>query len=505
MSVIQPITTEASRAEQIAAITRQFRRRHRAALSSVFLLDLTISGLFAVIVDRPASVWVAIACSALVFGAGGMLGSQLLTRALRSDVSLDQLDVALQGLPARSALLSWALCCLYGLLAFQLGVFFPESLPAEALPTSLGYAAGIWYTTVYALLYGFYAHFFCADLVVRWRRDVQTIAPLKRVAQPTTLFRQLAPVFVFMTLMPGSMTTLDLTLFRPVRALQGLSIEGSLLLDLVASLWVIGISLYFVSRALGRPIAALAAAQAKLEGGDLVVRAPVLADNELGHLAESFNDMVKGLAERATLQEAFERFVDPHVMASILQDGGMQSIVREATIMFTDIAGFTAWAEALTPEIAFEQLNDYFSELTGIIRFHGGIVNNFIGDGVVALFNVPAEQADHAIAAVRAAMAIRAVMHQRRLAGRFAPQTRIGIHTGPVQAGVIGDQYRRSFAVYGDAVNIAARLEQLNKELGTDILMSGQTAAQLGQGWYPDKMGEVILRGRSAPVEVLAI
>jgi class 3 adenylate cyclase len=282
-----------------------------------------------------------------------------------------------------------------------------------------------------------------------------------------------------------------------------LDVQKSLILDLVATLWVIAISLFFVSRALGLPIAALAAAQRRLEGGDLSSRAEVMADNELGQLAISFNTMALELGERAGLRRAFEQFVDPHVLASILHEGGLAPISRDATIMFTDIASFTGWAEALSPAEAFEQLNDYFIELTGLIRFHGGTVNNFVGDGVVALFNLPRLQNDHAGAALRAALAVRNRMRERRENGQFGPITRIGIHTGAVYAGIIGDAVRRSFSVYGDAVNIAARLEQLNKEFNTDILLSRQTAELIDNKLALTKIGEFSLRGRVGKIDVL--
>jgi class 3 adenylate cyclase len=474
-------------------------------MASIFLLDLSITGMFNLMVGRPSRIWVALACELVILAGGGALASALLMQQLRRHSgNLDRITRALNVLPAQSALCCWLLCAIYCAVAFRLGVFFPSAEAADAIPPTLRYLSGFWFTAIYAVLYGFYAHFLCADLLVRWRRRVN-FGQRVEAGNTQHLLRQIAPIFGFLTLVPASMITLDLSVFRPVRMAQGLTVETSLFLDLIAIIWVIAISLFFVSRALTLPIAALMDAQARLMGGDLSTRAPIIADNELGQLASSFNDMAKGLAERATVRQAFERFVDPHVLASILDEQATLPIARDATILFTDIASFTTWAEALTPAATFEQLNDYFAELTSLIRFHGGTVNNFVGDGIVALFNLPTEQADHAGAATRAALAIRDRMAQRRSEGRFGPVTRIGIHTGPVQAGVIGDEMRRTFAVYGDAVNIAARLEQLNKDYGTDILLSRQTADLLESHWSVRKIGEVTLRGRSGRVEILTI
>jgi class 3 adenylate cyclase len=365
-----------------------------------------------------------------------------------------------------------------------MGVFFPNDAAVETIPTPLRLLAGLWFTAIYSVLYGFYVHFLCADQLVRWRLRVNFSEQILGRGSAQQLARQIGPIFGFLTLLPASMIALDLSAFRPVR---------------------IAISLFFVSRSLTLPIATLMRAQSRLRGGDLSARVPILTDNELGQLAVSFNEMAIGLAERATVREAFARFVDPHVLASILKEQDALPISREATILFTDIASFTSWAESLTPESTFEQLNDYFIELTSLIRFHGGTVNNFVGDGIVALFNLPVEQHDHAGAAVRAALAIRARMSQRRAEGKFGPVTRIGINTGPVQAGVIGDEKRRTFAVYGDAVNIAARLEQLNKEFSTDILISSQTAELLEHDLPVRQIGDVTLRGRSGRVAVMTL
>jgi class 3 adenylate cyclase len=485
---------------------KRLANEHLLGMASVFLLDLSITGVFNIFAGRSSRIGIALLCELIILGGGGALASKALFWRLRRQwENAATITHDINSLPVLSALACWILSGLYCATAFRLGVYFPDEAAVESIPAPLRYLAGVWFSAIYAVLYGFYVHFLVADMVVRWRLRTNCSQQLEELGTSQQLTRQIATIFGFLPLLPASMIALDLSAFRPVRVAQGLTVETSLFLDLIAIIWVIAVSLFFVSRALRLPVAALMAAQRRLMEGDLSARVPILADNELGQLAASFNDMAKGLTERAKIGEAFERFVDPHVLASILNEHVTLPISRDATILFTDIAGFTSWAESLTPESTFQQLNDYFIELTSLIRFHGGTVNNFVGDGIVALFNLPTPQHNHAEAAINAALAIRARMAQRRQEGKFGPTTRIGINTGPVQAGVLGDEMRRTFAVYGDAVNIAARLEQLSKDFNTDILISGNTAKLLQASWPLRKVGEVKLRGRIGHVEVMTL
>jgi len=208
--------------------------------------------------------------------------------------------------------------------------------------------------------------------------------------------------------------------------------------------------------------------------------------------------------DRATLSGIFGRFVPEAVVnAMVVGRGALAPVEREATVLFADIAGFTAMTQRLGAARTVEILNVYFDEVTRIIGAHNGIVTQFQGDGVLATFNVPVEDANHAHNAFQAAEEILACVAARKYAGERI-QVRIGLNTGPVVAGNVGGGGRQSYTVHGDAVNLAARLEALCKEYGTSLLASATIAKAL-----PDvglrSVGEIAVRGVAERVSVFAM
>jgi class 3 adenylate cyclase len=256
-----------------------------------------------------------------------------------------------------------------------------------------------------------------------------------------------------------------------------------------------------------RPVHQLAAGFDAVREGDLEQRLPVVSDDELGGLCRPFNEMVDGLRERRRIEDMFGKYVTPSVAARLIDrgdDGRIAGETRTATILFTDIAGFAALGERLSPERTIRLLNEYFDLVAGPIQQHGGTILGFIGDGVHAAFNLPAERADHAEGALAAALEIERALAGHAFPGGHTLATRIGIHTGPVVAGSVGANDRLSYTVYGDAVNVAARLERLNKELGTQILASDATV-RLAEQRAPElarfrRLKPVRLRGRAGEI-----
>jgi class 3 adenylate cyclase len=208
--------------------------------------------------------------------------------------------------------------------------------------------------------------------------------------------------------------------------------------------------------------------------------------------------------DRASLSGLFGRFVPRAVVnAMIAGRGTLAPIEREATVLFADIAGFTAMTERAGASRAVEILNAYFEEVTRIIGEHNGIVTQFQGDGVLATFNVPAEDEKHASNAFDAACAILDRVAERDFAGQRL-RVRIGVNTGPLVAGNVGGGGRQSYTVYGSTVNLAARLEALCKELGASLLLSGTTAKALPHARLV-AVGDIAVRGLSEPVPVFSI
>lgn len=279
--------------------------------------------------------------------------------------------------------------------------------------------------------------------------------------------------------------------------------------DVAVALMGVALTAYFITRSMLRPIRILTGAMAKVAEGDLGQRVPVTSNDEVGALTGQFNYMVEGLRERERIRETFGRYVDESVASTILRregEGVLAGEMREATVLFTDIAGFTTIAEHLAPDELIVALNEYLETVLAPIRAHGGVVNTFIGDGLFASFNMPLACEDHAGAAVRAALDIQRAVNSRTFGDiGMAFATRIGISTGGVIGGSVGAGQRMSFTLLGDTVNLASRLEELNKQHGTRILVSGSTCQACGDEFAFDALGSVVVRGRSDVVAIFSI
>lgn len=178
-----------------------------------------------------------------------------------------------------------------------------------------------------------------------------------------------------------------------------------------------------------------------------------------------------------------------------------QGEVREATILFTDIEGFTTVSETLTPTELIATLNEYFAVVTKPIIEHGGVINQFQGDAILATFNIPETLPDHAAEALRAALAIQADLRGRRFGSGFELRSRVGINSGEIVGGLVGTGDRLGYTVHGDQVNLAARLEQMNKEYGTRIIVSERVRELAGPSQFHfRKLGTTTVRGRKTPV-----
>ena len=271
---------------------------------------------------------------------------------------------------------------------------------------------------------------------------------------------------------------------------DGERLQAEILVDVESAMLGVAISAFFIGRSLLRPFGTLSRAMTEVAGGKLDIQVPVTSNDEVGELTGQFNTMVEGLREREQIRETFGRYVDESVASTILRrqgEGTLAGETGEATILFTDIAGFTTIAEYLAPHELVAALNDYLETVLAPIRAHGGVVNTFIGDGLFASFNMPLaceEPCRRGGAGGHRHPARRRQPHLRR-PGRGA-RHRIGISTGHVIGGSVGAGQRLSFTLLGDTVNLAARLEELNKHYGTRILVSQSTREACGDGFVFD-------------------
>ena len=259
-------------------------------------------------------------------------------------------------------------------------------------------------------------------------------------------------------------------------------------------------------RRLSRPVQLLARAAESVRAGDLdaVPALPTSRVRELDSALRSFRQMVDGLRERQLMRDVLGRFVPESVARTLLAGGGtLPAQEAEATLLFCDIADFTRLTERIGPGGIMALLNEYFEAMVAVLERHGGIVTQFQGDAILATFNVPLPDPDHAAKALRAALAMQQVVRSRRFAGETLA-CRIGINTGPVVAGAVGAKGRLSYTVHGDAVNLAARLEDLNKAHGTSVLVAGETVSRV-QGFRLRPVGDLTVRGQSHPVRVFEL
>ncbi|MEP3279045.1 MAG: adenylate/guanylate cyclase domain-containing protein [Stappiaceae bacterium] len=285
------------------------------------------------------------------------------------------------------------------------------------------------------------------------------------------------------------------------RSLQNVTIAGALVLGVAVIL------VFFLGRAIGRPINRLAKAALAVRELDLehVERLPRSSFRELDEANRAFN-----AASGALL--AFARYV-PRDLVNTLISSDFSALekteLREMTILFTDIAGFTGTAAAMSAEETADFLNHHFEELTSCISQTQGTIDKYVGDGIMAFWGAPSVQHDHAQRAADAIGLITKKIRQSNELNNNQIRVRIGVHTGKVVVGNIGSQQRMNYTVIGDAVNVAARLQELGKEVDQDAdviaLGSEETIERLQGNRQTSAIGQYLLRGRDRKTTVYRI
>lgn len=216
--------------------------------------------------------------------------------------------------------------------------------------------------------------------------------------------------------------------------------------------------------------------------------------------------------EKRQVKRLFSRYVPKDVYEQLIADpdraalGGRR---RTMTVLFSDVRGFTAMSEKATPEEVVRQLNEYFSRMVDVLFAHRGTLDKFVGDMVMGLFGAPLDDPDHAEHAVQAALAMTRALDDLNqhwaAAGRPVLDIGIGISTGEMVAGNIGSSAIMSYTVIGDTVNLGARLESLNKDYGTRVIISEATYAALKGRYDIRPLGEVVVKGKSRPVAIYEV
>lgn len=486
--------------------------RFYLSMLSVMLLDAAFTASFAVLSGHVEVLPRAVLANVAVLGVANLAGAVILFRPiarwLAGRGSLAECRRAVLTLPARATGWTAIVSVAYGMTAFSLGIFTPnpEMFAGDTVPLATRAFMFAWFLFAYAVYMTFIVYFAVSDVAARLRHEIFRREGVVLATDRGRLLHKLVIVFAVVAVMPAALVFLDLLFFMEVRRQQDLTIEGVVALDMVCALIAAGLSLIFVTRNLTKPIDRLMESVRRVRGGDLKATLPVTTNDELGVLTANFNEMVAGLEDRDFLRDTFGRYVSDDVAAAILRDRGrLAGETGLATVMFTDIEDFSEAATRMEPRAVMEMLNDYMTLIAGPIERNKGVINNFIGDAVLATFNLPATDPDHAANAVRCAMEIQRLLDSRRFAGGVRLNTRIGINTGIVVAGSVGPPSRLAFTVLGKEVNVAARLEALNKAHGTRILISAETVRLCGDGFPFLRVGVETVKGQPDPVTVFTV
>lgn len=277
-----------------------------------------------------------------------------------------------------------------------------------------------------------------------------------------------------------------------------------LLVSISLGIWIAG--------SVSKPVLQLAEGATKIEQGDYEYRVNTTRRDEIGRLATAFNNMSQGLAERDRVRSLLGKVVSPAIATELLSKeitlGGEE---RKVTILFSDIRNFTTMCERLKPEEMLDVLNLYFTRMSAIVEAHGGVVDKYVGDAIMALFGAPLSHPDDADRALAAGLdmcdALDKLNERWQSEGRPAVGMGIGINTDLVIAGNMGSQTRLNYTVIGDGVNLASRLESLTKtpEYKARIIVGTSTLAEARGKYHTRPLGEVMVKGKHTSVAIYAL
>lgn len=494
----------ASSITEPAAAAPSLAIRYYMAMAVPFAIDVATSAVYSVINGQPLVLLPMAAVSAAFLVVGVGVGAFLLFRPVQrfmaGDLAFPAIEHRLATLPWSSAVL---VACLYApmmalrLLSPRMGITFGATIE---IATWIDTAATFLVITAFNVVL---TYFIVSAYLDRLCGYFFLSRGVNLATFPGIFGRKIGLAILFVSFAAMTLLAGDIASYSGDRLIR----EATM--DVVGSVAGIAIIYYWIAQALTAPIARLDYGMRHVAAGDLAVRLPVTSDDEVGRATSGFNQMVEGLAERQYLRDTFGKYVSESVAAAILADqasgGRVADTLAEATLMFTDIEGFTALSERLAPPEVARILNIYYATVVPVIHRYRGVVNNCIGDGLFASFNLPLPQTDHAAAAMRAALDI-----QRALAGAAFPagidvRTRIGINTGPVVGVTIGTADWLSYTLLGDAVNIASRVEQLNKQLASSILATESTVRAAGDGFRCTCLGPTDVRGHRGDVVVYRV
>jgi adenylate cyclase len=279
----------------------------------------------------------------------------------------------------------------------------------------------------------------------------------------------------------------------------------TIIILLLGALLSLGLSMYF-----SRPILTLRESAEILGTGDFRHRVRITRNDELGDLGVAFNRMSEGLEEREVIRDTFGKYVSPEIRDEILSGRiPLDGEKRVGSLLFSDLRDFTPYVEKNAPEEVIRGMRAYFTAMQEAISLHGGLVLQYVGDEIEAVFGLPLLDEDHAEKAVKAALEMKkslaALNRERSEQGLGTFRHGIGIHTGEVLAGNSGSNDRPTYTLIGDTVNLASRIQGLTKEVKCDILASEETVKRLSGPFELKEESPMQVKGYSRPVVVYQV
>ncbi|MEN8247232.1 MAG: adenylate/guanylate cyclase domain-containing protein [Thermodesulfobacteriota bacterium] len=424
---------------------------------------------------------------------------------------------ALHYVPVMTAatLLGWLMA------SFIFGMFMPIIMTAffgmpEMSPTeSMRIFFGIFF--VGGSITGLFVYFSTENI---WRKTLPRFFPQGDLSQVQGAFRlhvktRLVVVFLVISLIP--LMVLGISAYTKASILltadpeSGSLIISALLVQIIfitaiGALTALLLSL-IVSKSVSKPIREMESAMQEVAQGNLDVKITIVSNDEIGALGEGFNSMINGLKESETIKESFGKYISEEVRDEILSgkvplDGEM----KRATLLFSDLRDFTPFVESTHPKQVVAIMNQYFSEMARAIKEHQGLILQFVGDEIEAVFGAPVPYDDHPDMAIRAALDMQkrlTALNEKLSAQNVKPLRHgIGIHTGAVLAGIIGSKERSSYALVGDTVNLASRIQGLTKDFSCEMILS-QTTHDLVTGAYEmEPLSAMQVKGKSREVMI---
>jgi adenylate cyclase len=285
------------------------------------------------------------------------------------------------------------------------------------------------------------------------------------------------------------------------------TLKWKFILGAVAGLGTLALVILFVSRLIVNPVKSLISGVQEISRGNYAHRIEKTTPDEIGYLTNQFNLMAQGLQEREFIRDTFGRFVSPDVANRVLETNpSLGGELCQAVILFSDLRGFTTFSEHLPPETVVTHLNSYFSQMDSCIQRHGGWINKYLGDGLLAIFGAPVSLENPYESAVKAALDMQEALLDFNKRQNVECRMGVGIHAGEIVIGNIGSQARMEYTCIGDTVNTSARIEELTGRYHIPILMSSQVQSRIDPVDLPTTpIDRVYLRGKSDELRIYGL